>query len=131
VTQRPLGRDWKLKRRDPTLSLERNFASTDDWLPTSAPSTVFQTLLEAGVIPDPFYGTNELDVQWVGEADWIYKLEFAAAIAPGVQTWLCFDGLDTFATVWLNGQQILQAVAPDRQRAAHFARESVAARAGD
>jgi beta-mannosidase len=107
MTEQPLEQHWKLKRRDPNSSLEANFASVEDWLPTTAPSTVYQTLLEAGVIPDPFYNTNELEVQWVGEADWLYKLEFDAEKTDQI-SWLCFDGLDTFATVWLNGVQILQ-----------------------
>ncbi len=107
MTERSLEQDWNFKRRDPNASLEADFASSEDWLPTTAPSTVYQSLLEAGVIADPFYNLNELEVQWVGETDWLYKLEFEAE-KTGDQTWLCFDGLDTFATVWLNDAQILK-----------------------
>ena len=32
-----------------------------------APVTDFGALLAGGVIPDPFYGTNESEVQFVGE----------------------------------------------------------------
>jgi beta-mannosidase len=104
---RTLDQHWKLKRRDPNRGLIEDFESEHGWLPTSAPSTVYQTLLEAGTIPDPFYATNELEVQWVGETDWLYKLEFE--FEPGGETsMLCFDGLDTFATVWLNGHEILR-----------------------
>ncbi len=102
-----LEQDWKLKRRNPNTRLPDDFAALEDWLPTTAPSTVYQTLFEAGVIPDPFYGTNELEVQWVGEADWLYKLEFEVE-KTSEESWLCFDGLDTFASVWLNDSQILQ-----------------------
>jgi len=27
--------------------------------------------------PNPFYGTNECDVQWVAEHRWMYRKEFA------------------------------------------------------
>jgi beta-mannosidase len=107
MTQRSLEQHWKLKRRNQKVSLESDFAITENWLPTTAPSTVYQTLLDAGVIADPYFNTNELDVAWVGEADWLYKLEFDADKTEK-KAWLCFDGLDTFATVWLNGLQILK-----------------------
>jgi beta-mannosidase len=107
MTQRLLEQNWKLKRRNQKLSLEADFATKENWYATTAPSTVYQTLLDRGVITDPFYNTGELDVQWVGEADWLYKLEFNADKSEK-SAWLCFDGLDTFATVWLNGLQILK-----------------------
>ena len=61
-------------------------------------------------IPDPFLGFNELDVEWVGEKSWTYKTTLPKAPAPvdGLVTFLAFDGLDTFATVKLNGHVILK-----------------------
>jgi beta-mannosidase len=73
------------------------------------PGTVHQALIAAGRIPDPFHGLNELDVQWVGERDWLYRRDFevtASFIAEGPIT-LCCDGLDTIAVAWLNGKQVL------------------------
>jgi len=47
-------------------------------------------------------------VQWVAEKTWIYKTELPATQVPdGAVAVLAFDGLDTFATVKLNGTQIL------------------------
>ena len=64
-------------------------------------------------IPDPFLGLNELDVEWVGEKSWTYRTVLPPAEQgrdddPSVVTVLAFDGLDTFATVKLNGQTILE-----------------------
>jgi beta-mannosidase len=109
LKQIPLAAGWQLKQRDPATDLSADFSSADGWLAATVPGTVHQDLLAAGRIPDPFIGLNELDVQWVGEADWLYRCRFdlepdwlqSGAVA------LCLDGLDTFATVWLNGQQIL------------------------
>jgi beta-mannosidase len=70
------------------------------------PGGVIQSLLAADAIPDPLFGQNEDTVQWVGETDWVYTLEFER---PFVGDWvLCFDGLDTFCTVYLNNTQILE-----------------------
>ncbi len=100
---------WQVRRRDPARPLADDVAAADGWLPASAPGTVHQDLLAAGAIPDPFVALNEREVQWVGEADWLYRSTFdlppELAAAPRLD--LCFDGLDTFATVWLNGEQVL------------------------
>ncbi|MBX0330738.1 glycoside hydrolase family 2 protein [Oscillochloris sp. ZM17-4] len=99
---------WQLKRRDAGRALAADLGDGDGWLPATVPGGVFAALLAAGRIPDPFFGTNELDVQWVGEADWLFRCAFALsdedlAAGPGA---LCLDGLDTFATVILNGRQV-------------------------
>src|SRR5258706_11559287 len=60
-------------------------------------------------IPDYAIDMNEVDVQWVGEKSWTYRCEFSAPLqAEGVVTALVFEGLDTFATVRLNGTEILK-----------------------
>ncbi|KAH6914948.1 beta-mannosidase [Coprinopsis sp. MPI-PUGE-AT-0042] len=81
-----------------------------EWITTSSfPTTVHVELLKLGRIPDPFLGLNEWDVQWVGEAEWIFKSFVIVAedelSASSVD--LVFEGLDTFARVTLNGRQIL------------------------
>ncbi len=54
---------------------------------------------------------NELSTTWVGEKSWTYRCEFTSpqrdANINDKVTLLC-EGLDTFATVKLNGQEILQ-----------------------
>jgi len=60
-------------------------------------------------IPDPFIGLNELDVEWVGEKSWTYRTSFSTPSLPAnSKAILAFDGLDTFATVKLNGSVILE-----------------------
>src|SRR3989442_6770492 len=107
----PLTANWQLKERNPTQTLpddfaSGHFASAEGWLPATAPGVVQLDLLAAGRIPDPFYGLNENKVQWVGERDWLYRCAFV--VSPDAlghaRLDLCCDGLDTFATVWLNGE---------------------------
>ncbi|KAF9247262.1 glycoside hydrolase family 2 protein [Melanogaster broomeanus] len=81
-----------------------------EWLPVSEfPTTVHVELLKLKRIPDPFLGLNEWEVQWVGEAEWAFKNTFVVTETDLAATNadLVFDGLDTFATVTLNGQEIL------------------------
>lgn len=62
-------------------------------------------------IPDPFLGFNEIDVEWVGEKPWSYQTivpDVASTLNGGATAVLAFDGLDTYATVKLNGETILE-----------------------
>ncbi len=104
-----LSAGWQLKQRKQACPLADDFASTDGWIEALVPGSTHEALLAAGQIADPFYGLNELDVQWIGECDWLYRCAFEAPpdfVEAGVPV-LCCDGLDTFATVWLNGEQVL------------------------
>ena len=75
-----------------------------DWVNATVPGCVHIDLLENELISEPFYGTNEKDLQWVSEKDWIYKLIFEPK--PGLlnqkKILLKFNGLDTYAEVLLN-----------------------------
>lgn len=79
----------------------------DAWLPATVPGTAHGALLAAGRIPDPFYGRNEADVQWVGERRWVWRLVFDVAGELAAHEELVFEGLDTYCTVWLNGAPLL------------------------
>ncbi|WP_329221847.1 glycoside hydrolase family 2 protein [Streptomyces sp. NBC_01485] len=73
-------------------------------LPAVVPGCVHTDLLAAGVIPDPFLGTGETEVAWVGRREWTYETELPAAASGHEQTDLVFDGLDTVAEITLGGQ---------------------------
>lgn len=52
---------------------------------------------------------NELQARWVGEKSWTYRCTFSTGpSADGKRSALVFEGLDTFATVRLNGTEILK-----------------------
>jgi beta-mannosidase len=69
---------------------------------------VHRDLFRHGLIPDPFWGRNEREVQWVGERDWEYGCEFEATddFLRHERIDLCADGLDTLATVFINGRRV-------------------------
>ena len=92
-----LAGDWKFRQ-----------VGMQEWLPAIVPGGVHTDLLALGRIPDPFVGDNEKRVQWVAEADWEYHNQFT--VAPDLlrkpHIWLVCDGLDTLATVSLNGHEL-------------------------
>jgi beta-mannosidase len=78
------------------------------WLPATVPGCVHTDLLAAGKIPEPFHGTNEQQLQWIEERDWEYRARFTlpATALREERLELVADGLDTVATVTLNGRVI-------------------------
>ena len=60
-------------------------------------------------LDDPFIGCNELHAQWVGLQSWTYRTTLRIPpFPPGSTIVLAFDGLDTLATVRLDGTTILE-----------------------
>ncbi|MGW3950477.1 glycoside hydrolase family 2 protein, partial [Streptomyces sp. NPDC004752] len=74
-------------------------------VPAQVPGSAHLDLLAAGLIPDPYLDRVEQDMVWAHRTGWRYTLTFdAEPPAPDERTDLAFDGLDTVATVELNGQ---------------------------
>ncbi len=96
-----------------TISANWQFkgAQEKDWLPATVPGTVHTDLLANQLIGDPFYRTNEKEVQWIDKKDWEYQTQFfvEASTLSKDRVELVFEGLDTYADVYLNGQLILEA----------------------
>ena len=76
--------------------------------PAVVPGSTYTNLLKAKKIPDPFYGENNEKVQWIAEKNWFFDRTFEAPRELHAQQHveLVCHGLDTLATVWLNGRQI-------------------------
>ncbi len=83
---------------------------TQAWLQAVVPGGVHTDLLAAGRIPDPFVGDCEKEVQWVAENSWEYRVHFACLpeLMEEEKIFLVCDGLDTLATVRLNGEVLGQ-----------------------
>ncbi len=101
-------------RTPQTLPLTQwQFAEAGDsvWMDAKVPGTVHQDLIDHGRLPNPFYGMNEKVVQWVEQKDWAYRTTFTVTREQLAmdRAQLEFDGLDTYADVFLNGSLILSA----------------------
>jgi beta-mannosidase len=75
-------------------------------IPATVPGCVHTDLLAARLIPDPYLDVNEITNDWIGRCEWVYRLSFEAAPDDGKVQELVFDGLDTIATIRLNGEEI-------------------------
>lgn len=97
-----------------TISLHDNwkFKASDSsvWLPAQIPGNVYSDLFENAQIPNPFIGNNEQDVPWVSKTDWEYQTTFqiSAETLNRNHIELNFEGLDTYASVYLNDSLILK-----------------------
>ena len=100
----PLNSGWEFRQ----LSTGDNSA---EWRPAQVPGDVHLDLLRNKLIPDPFYRDNESKLQWIEDANWEYRSSFQ--VTPETlkrrNIELVFDGLDAYAEVYLNEQQILTA----------------------
>ncbi len=86
-------------------------AKLKEWQAAEVPGVVQTDLLRNGLIPDPFYQDNDTKLQWIGLMDWEYQCTFQASAATlgHEHVDLVFDGLDTFADVYVNDQPVLHA----------------------
>jgi beta-mannosidase len=86
-------------------------ADIKEWHPAKVPGVVQTDLLQNHLIPDPFYQDNEFRLQWIGLLDWEYRTTFSVEPATLAREHvdLVFDGLDTFADVYVNDQAALHA----------------------
>ena len=78
--------------------------------PATVPGNIHDDLLANKLIPDPFYGDNESKVQWVSDSVWEYIVHFDKNCGHGkafAHNELVFEGLDTYAEVYINGQRLV------------------------
>jgi beta-mannosidase len=84
-------------------------AGKDKWYPASVPGCVHTDLLNNKLIDDPFYRDNEKKLQWIGKTDWEYQTTFSvtAEMLGRKNLELIFEGLDTYANVFLNDEPLI------------------------
>ena len=81
------------------------------WMPAEVPGCLHTDLMSNGVISDPFYRFNEHDAMVHERSDWKYRRRFHLSDAQynammRRRVRLVCDGLDTFATIKLNGNLV-------------------------
>ncbi|HWU72277.1 MAG TPA: glycoside hydrolase family 2 protein [Sphingomonas sp.] len=101
---------WEV-RIDPADQTARAHPKEARWFPARVPGSVQQDLIAAHRVPDPFKGINEAPIQWVGLTNWQFRrvIDVTPAMLARGHVDLVFDGLDTFATVTVNGRKLLTA----------------------
>lgn len=100
ATVRNLHEGWRFKQ-----------VRLTNWYPATVPGVVHTDLLQNGVIEDPFYRLNERGLQWIDKEDWLYENRFIMGNDELAQEniELVFEGLDTYADVYINDSCVLKA----------------------
>ena len=98
IERQNLSENWKFLQEGDSL-----------WMPATIPGTVQTDLLNLKKIPQPFKANNEDSIQWISERNWFYKTHFLVAEDALLKSkhFLNFEGLDTYASIFLNDSLIL------------------------
>ncbi|MFC1443079.1 sugar-binding domain-containing protein [Streptacidiphilus sp. N1-10] len=100
----PVG-TFELAGTDLTVTAPSQLPANLTWRPAVVPGGVHESLIASGELAHPFLDENEVRAAWIEERAWWYRTEFTlsdrAREADRLQ--LVFHGLDTVASVWLNG----------------------------
>jgi len=100
VTTLKLDSEWMFKSE--SEQIER---------PAKVPGCVHTDLFANKVIEHPYADTNELSLKWIENENWQYttKFELAEEDLQNQHVELEFEGIDTKATIYLNGEIIVSA----------------------
>lgn len=95
-----LNENWEFRRDSDSIFLK-----------AEVPGSIHLDLLNEGVIDNPFSRANEDSVQWIAEQDWEYQTSFSLSpeFLKNEAIEIVFEGLDTYAEVYLNATLILKA----------------------
>jgi beta-mannosidase len=98
------GAQWTVSAATP-VPQEWSAVGAQAW-PATIPGEVHCDLIAAGLVPDPFDGDNEDRLAWVGRTGWSYRTSFEWDGDAGGRHDLVAEGLDTVATLLLNGHEV-------------------------
>ena len=109
-----LNKGWQIQGFDREVKFEEVKEIKEGWLSAQVPGVVHLDLLRERKLADPFYDLKEKDAYWVEKKEWWYKNEFRLdrfdfQWKKKKKVELVFEGLDSFAIVYLNGEKIGEA----------------------
>ena len=109
------GQQIKYQNSEEVLSLDGSWDLTgidpdskkDIKIEGTVPGQVHPDLMRAGIIADPFWRMQAEQCQWVENWEWRYTKTFNVP-ENFTNKWLMlqFDGLDTYASIYLNGKLV-------------------------
>ena len=106
------GGGWRIQRdslvKADGAALSKPGFADSSWLVATVPGTALVSYLNAGALPDPNFGDNQLMISdSFFQADFWYRNEFTIPAAfNGKSVWLKFDGINWKAEVYLNGEKL-------------------------
>ena len=106
------GGDWRLQRASQVSARGAQISSpgfnASQWMVATVPATVLMSYVNAGALPNPNYDDNLLSSsESFFNSNFWYRREFRVpGEMQGQRVFLCFDGINWKADVWLNGQKV-------------------------
>ncbi|NHN31321.1 beta-mannosidase [Paenibacillus agricola] len=103
---------WRIQHFDVGQKRPMEVASAylDDrfWITAQVPGDVHSALIERNIIENPYFGHNDAKSLWIEQKEWWYRtqFDFVKQEGSGHKHELVFEGLDTFATIYVNGLEI-------------------------
>jgi beta-mannosidase len=109
VTRKSLTGNWEFRLSDTGTKAQETKKIKDRWYPATVPGVIHTDLLANKIIEDPFWETNEIKLQWIELENWDYQTSFEITDQEldyqNIE--IVFEGLDTYADVFLNGKAVL------------------------
>ena len=106
------GGDWRLQRASQVSARGAQISSpgfnASQWMVATVPATVLMSYVNAGALPNPNYDDNLfVSSESFFNSNFWYRREFRVpGEMQGQRVFLCFDGINWKADVWLNGQKV-------------------------
>ena len=106
------GGAWHVQRANFISAAGEALSKSDyddaSWLVATVPGTVLTSYLNAGAVPDPNFGQNQIHISdSYFYSDFWYRTEFTTPKAgPKQSVWLNFDGINWKAEIYLNGERL-------------------------
>ncbi|MFM2038383.1 MAG: hypothetical protein RL432_1322 [Bacteroidota bacterium] len=100
IAQNSIQLEWEIQH-----PLDKN------WIKLGVRGSVQEAILQQGLLPDPFQGTNEEAYQWIEDHVWNFKSRFflSEAMFNAKEVELDFPCIDTYAKIFVNGKEVLDA----------------------
>lgn len=111
-----LNNNWKLAGswpfdllRGTSMETGIQLSGTTPVIDAKVPGSVYDDLLRAGLIPDPYYERNSLLCEWVANRFWSYTTDFTVPEEyAGKRIRLVLKGIDYHAHIFLNDRKIAE-----------------------
>jgi beta-mannosidase len=102
---------WQVAEYKGGESVAPPVVADGDWIGATVPSVVHYDLMRVGRLSNPYASVAAVKAAaWVPLSDWVFRTAFS--IEPGMvghkPVFLEFDGVDTFADIWLNGRLVFK-----------------------
>ncbi len=78
-------------------------------IPMNLPGDNVSALLQAELIPNPYFADNEAKVRWIEACDWHIERQFEVGDSTlrASHIWMTLTRVDTLAQFFINGERVL------------------------